>query len=141
MTDLQVELLPFESLGDDALTYVIIGARCKGQWVFVRHRERCSWDIPAGHIERGETPGQAAGRELREETGAREFSLDGVCDYRVHEAGQTGAGRLYLAFIEGPMAPLEHEIVAIRLDEELPDILTYPKVQQVLFRELKGQLR
>ena len=139
--ELRVELLPFESLGAGELSYVIIGARFKGQWVFVRHRERCSWDLPAGHIEAGETPDEAAARELKEETGARDFNLQGVRDYRVHEEGMSGAGRLYLAFIEGPFAPLEHEIAAIRLDEELPDFLTYPEVQRALFTELKRLLR
>ena len=51
------------------LAYSVITARFEGKWIFVRHRERTTWEIPGGHIEEGESSDVAASRELMEETG------------------------------------------------------------------------
>ncbi len=51
------------------LTYSVISARYEGKWIFVRHRLRSTWEICGGHIEPGETPEEAAAREVMEDTG------------------------------------------------------------------------
>ena len=55
---------------DSKLTYSVISARFESHWIFVRHQMRSTWEIAGGHIEKGETSAEAAGRELMEETGA-----------------------------------------------------------------------
>ncbi|TAL66535.1 MAG: NUDIX domain-containing protein, partial [Bacteroidetes bacterium] len=57
------------------LTYSVISARFKNQWIFVRHQNRSTLEIAGGHIEKGETSFEAAERELMEETGAVRFSI------------------------------------------------------------------
>jgi 8-oxo-dGTP pyrophosphatase MutT (NUDIX family) len=54
--------------------------------LLIAHRLRSGalvWSLPKGHIEQGETPEQAAVREVREETGitARVLAPLGVTDY------------------------------------------------------------
>ena len=115
------------------LTYVVMGARYSDRWVFVRHRDRTSWEMPAGHIEEGEEPEKAARRELFEETGTTGSTLFHVCDYLVENGDQREYGRLYVAGIEAMEAPLEYEIAEVRLLSALPENLTYPEVQSVLF--------
>jgi len=125
--------LPPGSLDDAKLTYVVMGARYRGQWIFVRHRERKSWELPAGHIEPGEGPDRAAVRELYEEAGVVNSTLRVVSDYRVTDGGKSAYGRLYLADVK-ELEPLpEHEIEEIKLSGELPSHLTYPEVQTHLF--------
>jgi 8-oxo-dGTP diphosphatase len=126
-------VLPPGSVPDPDLKYVIIGARYREQWIFVRHRERKSWELPAGHIEAGEDPDKAAGRELYEETGAGDSDLLVVSDYQVIDGNREAKGRLYLAEVKelGPLP--EHEIEEIKLSTELPRELTYPEVQSTLF--------
>ncbi|MEA3460715.1 MAG: NUDIX domain-containing protein [Bacteroidota bacterium] len=126
-------LLPAGSVDDAELTYVVMGARYQGQWIFVRHRERRSWELPAGHIEPGEGPDRAAVRELYEEAGVVSSILRIVSDYRVTDGGKRAYGRLYCADVK-ELEPLpEHEIEEIKLSEELPSHLTYPEVQTLLF--------
>ncbi len=133
-------LLP-ASIQQSQLSYVVIAARENGKWVFVRHRERRTWEIPAGHIEPEENADQAAYRELREETGTVKATLKHLCDYRVTVEGETESGRLYGAEIHKRKSNLEHEIVEVRLSSDLPSSLTYPEVQTVLFEHAKELLR
>jgi 8-oxo-dGTP diphosphatase len=126
-------LLPPGSMNDSQLTYVVMGARYREQWIFVRHHQRSTWEMPAGHIEPGEDPDGAALRELYEEAGVVTASLTVVSDYSVTVGGKTGYGRLYHADVKelGPLP--EHEIEETKLSMELPARLTYPEVQTALF--------
>ena len=111
---ISTKLIESGSLLDHELTYVVLGARFKDQWIFVRHRERQSWEMPAGHIEAGEVAHEAAARELREETGASLFKLKPICDYQ-----------------------LEYEIEELCFSTGLPSSLTYPEVQSLLFQRVE----
>jgi len=126
-------LFPAGSLNDEDLTYVVMGARYKDKWIFVRHRERQSWEMPAGHIEAGEGPDRAAVRELFEEAGVVNSSLTVISDYGVSEGGKRAYGRLYFASVKEMEALPDHEIEEIKLCRELPSKLTYPEVQTLLF--------
>ena len=124
----------FES--DTKLTYSVISARFRANWIFVRHHKRTTWEIAGGHIEKGETAFEAAGRELREETGAMSFTLNCIATYSVSIDGETGWGRLYLAEVTelGPIPDIS-EIAEIILRENLPENLTHPDIQPHLFRK------
>jgi 8-oxo-dGTP diphosphatase len=126
-------LLPPGSVEDSLLTYVVMGARYGDRWIFVRHCQRETWEMPAGHIETGEDPDAAARRELFEETGAVRVSLTVISDYSVTDSGKTAFGRLYRAGVMELVPLPEHEIEEIKLCMELPSRLTYPEVQTVLF--------
>lgn len=128
-----IRILPPGSVDDSLLTYVIMGARYRGKWIFVKHRERQTWEMPAGHIEEGEDPDRAAVRELYEEAGVVKSTLRIVSDYSVKEENKLGYGRLYFAEVK-ELEPLpDHEIQEIRLSVSLPHDLTYPEVQSHLF--------
>ncbi len=122
---------------DGVLTYSVIAAKFGEKWIFVRHHNRQTWEIPGGHIEKGETPDEAAGRELAEETGAMEFDLNCVSTYSVKKNGETGYGRLYLANIYelGPI-PDRSEIAEITFLEMIPERPTHPDIQPHLFRKI-----
>lgn len=127
---------------DAKLTYSVISARLENNWIFVRHHKRSTWEIAGGHIEKGETSSEAAGRELMEETGAVKFNLDCVATYSVTMDGETGWGRLYLAevFEIGPIPDIS-EIAEIVLSDHLPENLTHPDIQPHLFNKTVEYLR
>lgn len=141
MASVQTLILPVETLDEASLSYVVIAAMEKGLWIFVRHRDRSTWEMPAGHIERGETAQQAAIRELKEETGTQNSSLVPLCDYQVKVGNLTESGRLYFAEIHERKALLEHEITELQHGSKLPAKLTYPEVQTLLFKHAKELLR
>lgn len=127
---------------DSKLTYSVISARFESRWIFVRHQMRSTWEIAGGHIEKGETSYEAAGRELMEETGAIRFNLECIATYSVTINGETGWGRLYIAeiFEIGPIPDIS-EIAEIRLWDNLPENLTHPDIQPHLFNKTVEYLK
>jgi 8-oxo-dGTP diphosphatase len=123
------------------LKYVIIITKFRGKWVFVRNRQRVTWEIPGGHIEPDETPDYAASRELMEETGALEFNIHAVSDYSVEIEGINTTGRLYYAQITKMGNLPEYEIAEVILLDQLPEKLTYPLIQPILFESVKRSIK
>jgi len=68
-------------LDNSKITFVDIVAKYNGNWVLCMEKGRDTWECPGGHIEKGETPRQAANRELWEETGATEFHIEPIGYY------------------------------------------------------------
>jgi 8-oxo-dGTP diphosphatase len=118
------------------LMYSVISAKYMGRWIFVRHHKRSTWEIAGGHIEKGETSFEAAGRELTEETGALKFNLECIATYSVTMNGETGWGRLYIAEVTeiGPIPDISEIAETILLDH-LPENLTHPDIQPHLFNK------
>ena len=61
--------------------YVVVFSRYEGKLLLSRHRDRDTWETQGGHIEPGESPEDAAKRELWEESGAVDFTLEPLCMY------------------------------------------------------------
>jgi 8-oxo-dGTP diphosphatase len=116
------------------LTYSVISARFMNKWIFVRHHKRSTFEIAGGHIEEGESPDEAAARELAEETGATKFNISCISTYSVKKEGETGWGRLYFAdvFEKGPIPDIS-EIEEVVLLDHIPDHPTHPDIQPLLF--------
>lgn len=126
----------YESAENRNLKYSVIVSRYRGKWLFCKHRERETFEIPGGHRETGETPEQAARRELYEETGATRYALTELCVYSVAEAGGPETfGMLYFAEIE-ELSPLpDFEMEWVECFDGLPERLTYPEIQPFLLHE------
>lgn len=131
---------PF-SIASEKLKYSIICSRYQNNWVFVRHKHRNTYEMPAGHIEKGESALAAARRELYEETGATHFSLRTVFDYSCEWQGEIKSGRIFFASIQQLGKLPEHEIAEVKLLKVLPRDLTYPEIQKLIFERVSKYLK
>lgn len=116
-----------------AYTFAIIVSRYRDRWIWVRHKERDTWELPAGHLEEGETALDAAKRELYEETGAIDYDLVHVVSYEGKLGGKPVFGSIFLAHVThlGPLP--DSEIREIAFFDEMPGSLTYPHIQPLFF--------
>lgn len=136
----------YEKVEDDLLKFAVIISKCGGKWVFCKHRERETYELPGGHREKNESILEAAKRELYEETGAVKFEIRQVCVYsvegktRVNETGEESYGMLYYADITEFEKELHSEIERIEFFEELPEHWTYPLIQPLLIEEFQRRM-
>lgn len=124
----------------DSLQFSVIAARYGGKWLYVRHKERDTYELPGGHIEPGEESLAAAKRELYEESGAAEFSIYPVCVYGVERNGVRTYGELYYAEIDRFDDLPEYEIGERVFFEDTPEALTYPDIQPFLVERVREWL-
>ncbi len=115
-------------------SYVVIAARHRGGWLFVRHRRRGGYELPAGHPEPGEDTVDAAVRELTEETGACGFVMEPVTYYSVDSGTGRQYGRLFYADVDKLGDVIDtSEIEAVKIFRRLPRGLSLPEVMTFLW--------
>lgn len=137
-----MEVRFYESVSDHLLKFAVVVAKNAGKWVLCKHKERTTYEFPGGHRETGERIDETACRELREETGALEFSIIPVCVYsvtgknRLNKTGEESFGMLFTAEITSFEPELHSEMERVELFEDLPDNWTYPQIQPKLLEEI-----
>lgn len=127
--------IKFYKLGEieeSLLDFAVIVSSYNDKWIYCKHKERDTWEIPGGRIEAGESPINAAKRELQEETGALLFELQPLCIYSVARESES-YGLLCYAKIESLTELQNTEIGMIGFFDDEPQHLTYPKIQPKLF--------
>ncbi len=138
---LKVDFHPPDYYPECGFTYVIIGARYLNKWVFIKHKQRRSYELPAGHIHEEEDTDTAASRELEEETGAKKYKIVCVSTYTVSENSKLRAGRLFYAEIEAMGGERDDkEIDEVILSDYLPAVRSFHHVQRALFNYLQKYL-
>lgn len=138
-----IEVRFYDEIEDSLLKFAVIISKTNGKWVFCKHKERDTYEVPGGHRESGETIEETARRELREETGAVEFDIKPVCVYSVK--GKTRAnenledetfGMLFTADIFS-FEEIHSEIEKIIICDELVENWTYSLIQPKLLEEAR----
>ena len=131
----------YDNVDDLLLKFAVIIARHNGKWVFCKHKERNTWEMPGGHREADEDILNTAKRELYEETGAIDFDISPICIYSVTAPdnfdGAETFGKLFFADIHTFEGELHSEIEKVMIMNELPGNWTYPEIQPKLLEEAR----
>lgn len=95
----------YENVEDELLKFAVIISKTQNKYVFCKHKDRDTWEVPGGHREHEEDIIDTAKRELYEETGALEFDIKPVCIYSVTmpdhlNHGEESFGMLFFADIK-----------------------------------------
>lgn len=138
---IKINFYQLGKIDNDKLLYAVIVARYNGQWIFVKHKERDTWEIPGGHREISENINDTAARELFEETGAKKFILTPICIYSVEKGNIESHGQLFYAEVQSLDNLPDYEIEQIRFFKEMPKNLTYPLIQPHLFQKVLSVLK
>lgn len=131
----------YENIDDELLKFAVIISKHDGKWVFCKHKERNTYEIPGGHREDNEQIMETANRELCEETGAIKYSISPVCVYsvvgknRVNQTGEETYGMLFFADIQTFENELHSEMESVCFFDDLPTEWTYPLIQPLLIEE------
>jgi 8-oxo-dGTP diphosphatase len=115
--------------------FVVILSRYEGKYLFSRHKERSTWETQGGYIEPGETPMEAARRELFEESGAKAYRIAPLCDYWAKNPQEESTGMVFWAEIETLGEMPESEMAEVKTWDQLPENITYPYITPVLWQE------
>ncbi len=131
----------YDKVDEKLYKFAVIIAKSNNQWVFCKHKDRDTYEVPGGHREAGEDILETAKRELNEETGAIDFNIKPICAYSVTAPnnfdGQETFGMLYYADIKSFDEKLYYEIEKVILTDDLVDNWTYPKIQPKLLEEAR----
>ena len=141
---MECKTYPFNTLGNYMFASVI--AFHDGKWLLSKHKERTTWEMQGGHIEAGETPLEAAKRELYEESGAIDFELEPLCDYWIsgylHGVKLQGNSQVFLARVHTLGAiPQQSEMEKVFLFDKLPENLTHIEVTNKILPILQEKLQ
>ncbi len=138
-----IEVKFYDQVADELLKFAVIISKTNGKWVFCKHKERDTYEVPGGHREENENILETAKRELKEETGALDFSLSPICVYsvtgknKVNETGEETYGMLCFADIKTFENELHSEMEKVLITDTLVENWTYPLIQPKLIEEAK----
>jgi 8-oxo-dGTP pyrophosphatase MutT (NUDIX family) len=136
-----MEVKFYDTVNDELLKFAVIISQSNGKWVFCKHKERDTYEVPGGHRETGENILETAKRELQEETGAVKYEIKPICVYsvtgktRVNDTGEESFGMLYFAEITEFAKELHSEMEKVILMDELPENWIYPLIQPKLIEK------
>ena len=117
----------YDEADDQKLRFAVIVTKTDGHWVFCKHKERNTLEVPG------------------EETGAIDFSIRPVCVYSVTAPwnfdGQETFGMLSFADVKAFEKELHSEIERIVIQDGPPSAWTYPDIQPYLMEEVQKWMR
>lgn len=138
---IETNIFELGKIQDSTLKFAVIISKFNSKFLYVRHKERQTWEVPGGHREYEEAIDDTAKRELMEETGAVEFDIKPICDYSVKRGQDDESyGRVYYGCIHKLGQLPDFEIQEVKLFDEIPMKLTYPEIQPVLLRAVERML-
>ena len=133
--DWETRIYPLNELG--GYRFVVIFVRFQGKWLYCRARDRDTFETPGGHIEKDETPLEAARRELYEETGALKFDIKPLFDYSVHTPDSFANGQVFYGTIHELGSIPDYEMAEVKCFDTIPEKMRFPQILPILFERVQ----
>ena len=133
----EVEFFELGYCKEEEYTRVVCLSKYKGKYVFCYNEKRKGWEIPGGHIEKGETWIKAAKRELYEETGAIKTKIFPVAVYKI----ESFALLCYCEILELDKIPEKSEMSKIIYSNSLPNNMTYKDTFKKCFEVVNQSIK
>lgn len=139
---LKVDFHDTKNVPDGELKYVVTVARHLNRWVFCRHKDQNTWELPGGYRAPSEKAINAAFRRLSEEAGVAKAKMYPISAFSFELNGEVVYGMLYFAEAWAFAKSSDSEdIEEVALLCSLPDELTYPDITLYLFAYAKSYIK
>ena len=120
INNFKINNFPENPVPDSSIGWAVIVAKYLNQWIFVKHKDRESFETPGGTREKNESIIECAKRELFEETGAIDFEITPLEIYSIkHPDSSVTYGQLFYAHISKRTDLPECEIEEMKLFTKL----------------------
>lgn len=132
---LEIEIYDLGYCKEEEITRVICVSKYRDNFIFSYNKKRQGWEIPGGHIEKGENWEEAVKREMYKETGATKVKVEPICIYKINSFGLL----CYCEILEIGELPKEYEMEKIMFSKTLPQDLTFPDSSKLFFETVKNK--
>jgi len=115
---------------------VVVFAKYNNKWLLVKHKNRDTWEVCGGHVEKKEKIDDAAKRELYEESGAIIDKINLIGYYSFVSNNKRNYGAVFSCDVISFDNLPNYEMREMCLMDEFPLNTTYPLTYKRLLKEV-----
>ncbi len=125
----------YDKSDDGLLMCAVVIAKYNGRWLYCKHRDAVTFELPYGYRGEDEMIEDTARHALSRKTGAKKYTLKPVCTYSQDNGDITVFGKLYYAEIKEMDPTLQAKGERVYYLDSHPDNQSCPELHPLLVQE------